>query len=435
MRTADRKTGDAVPLKVLLASSTWWSAPAKLALAFLRNGCKVEVVCGRDHPFRFISGIKRIHHYRGLNSLKSLDEAITLSDPDLVVPCDDTVVWQLHELHRTKLRLQPLIERSLGVASSYGIVAGRAELMEIAQELEIRTPQTRRIAIATDLEEWFSVPGTSGVLKADRMCSGKAISVVHSLAEAEQARAELCRPMRLIETLARWLFIHDATAIWKRKNIGSPKLSIQQFIPGPPANAMLACRDGKVLAMVMVEVLCAQGETGPSLVVRLIENQEMRTTAERIAHRLNLSGLHGLDFILEEGTGNAYLIELNPRCTQLGHLQIAEQGDLVGVLCGTFTGSSVRPKQKPIDQETIAFFPQALLANPKSPYLKNAYVDVPLDEPRLVREMMRRDWRDRNFLVRSYHVLRPPHRPVVVFEPKGTEGSTKQKTFRVSAEA
>ena len=153
MRTAARKTGDAVPLKVLLASSTWWSSPAKLALAFLRNGCEVEAVCGRDHPFRFISGINRIHNYQGLNSLKSLDEAITLSDPDLVVPCDDTVVWQLHELHRTKLRLQPLIERSLGGASSYGIVAGRAELMQIAQELQIRTPQARRIATATDLEE------------------------------------------------------------------------------------------------------------------------------------------------------------------------------------------------------------------------------------------------------------------------------------------
>jgi serine phosphatase RsbU (regulator of sigma subunit) len=33
-----------------------------------------------------------------------------------------------------------------------------------------------------------------------------------------------------------------------------------------------------------------------------------------------------------KGTGAAYLIELNPRCTQLGHLRLPGQGDLAGVL-------------------------------------------------------------------------------------------------------
>jgi hypothetical protein len=108
---------------VLLVSSTRWPLTAKLALAFLRHGCDVQAVCPPDHPFCFVSGISKIYPYRGLGSLRSLHEAITSARPDLIIPCGDDVVWQLHELHRTKPELRPLIERSLGAASGYETVA------------------------------------------------------------------------------------------------------------------------------------------------------------------------------------------------------------------------------------------------------------------------------------------------------------------------
>ena len=44
----------------------------------------------------------------------------------------------------------------------------------------------------------------------------------------------------------------------------------------------------------------------------MLENREMAVAAERIARRLCLSGLHGLDFMLDED-GRAHLIEINPR--------------------------------------------------------------------------------------------------------------------------
>lgn len=428
MRNADSSPRGEPPSKVLLASSTWWPLSAKLAVAFLRNGCRAEVLCVRDHPFRFVSGISRIHTYRGLNSLQSLYEAIVSSDPGMVVPCDDSVVWQLHELRRTREELRPLIDRSLGAPSSHSVVDGRAELIQVAQELRIRAPHTIPVTTAAHLEEWFSVPGTSGVLKADRTCAGKAVHIVHSFAEAEHAMDKIRRPISLTVAFARWLLIHDAAALWNWRNNGRPKLSLQQFIPGIPANAMLACRDGEVLAIVMVEVLCAQGRTGPSLVVRLIENNEMRIAAERLARRLHLSGFYGLDFILEEATGDAYLVELNPRCTQLGHLQIAGQGNLAGALCGVFADATSRPTQEPIRQEIVAFFPQVLLSETECPHLEAAYIDIPWDEPYLVREMMRRDWRDRSLLARAYNALRSPHRPVVMFDDANVAEARRHKT-------
>jgi len=319
--------------------------------------------------------------------------------------------------------LRLLIERSLGGPSGYEIVVRRAELMQIAEEMGIRTPRTRIIRSATDLREWFSGLGTSGVLKLDRTCGGKGVRIGHSLTEAEQALSMMRIPSTFMTAFGRWLLIHDALAFWKWKSYGQPAVTIQQFVAGRPANTLLACREGKVLAMVTVEVLFAQSTTGTALAVRLIENEEIRTAAERIAERLQLSGFHGLDFILEEETGHAYLIELNPRCTQLGHLRIAPEGDLAGVFCRSFSGATLPEDAEFVSQETIAFFPEALMSHPQCPYLRTAYVDAPWEEPRLVREMMRRDWRDRRPLARLYRAIRSPKHVAVNFEPSRLGGA------------
>jgi hypothetical protein len=405
---------------VLLISSIRWPLTAKVALAFLRHGCKVQVVCPPDHPFAFVSGIDTIYRYRGMDSIDSLHEAITSAEPDLVVPCDDGVVWQLHELHRIVAELRPLIERSLGAATGYEVVAGRAKLMQVAQELGIRTPETKEIRDRTDLQAWFSAPGQApsgpGVLKLDWTCGGKGVRVVRSLEEAEREMDVMRRPITFMTAFGRWLLIYDAMAFWNWENHRRPAFTLQQFVKGRPANTMLACRDGKVLAMVTVEVLCAQSSTGTALVARPIQNDEIRIAAEKIAQRLQLSGFHGLDFMIEDGTGFAYLIELNPRCTQLGHLQIGAQGDLVGVLCGAFGSTRSLQDKRAISEETIAFFPEVLWSKPDCSYLDSSYVDIPWEEPRLVQELMRRDWRDRQFLARLYRAIRPPKQTAVVFE-------------------
>ena len=413
---------------VLLVSSIRWPLTAKVALAFLRHGCTVEAVCPRDHPLSFVSGVSTIYPYRGLGSLESLYTAITSAKPDLVIPCDDSVVWQLHELHRTKPELRPLLERSLGAAAGFETVSCRAKLMEIARELHIRAPQTIEIKDRGDLRAWFSEPNlspNSGVLKLDWTCGGAGVQIAHSLAEAEQGLALLHRPATVMTALGRWMLIHDALAYWKWKNHKQPVVTLQQFVVGRPANAMLACRDGKVLGMVTVEVLCAQSATGTALVVRQIDNDEIRRAAEQLSARLQLSGFHGLDFMIEDSTGNAYLIELNPRLTQLGHLQIAAQGDLVGILCGASHEVPAAQSKRFIREETIAFFPEAIFSNPNPRYLDTSYIDVPWEEPKLVIELMRRDWRDRGLLARLYRAVRPPKKTPVVFSGVGGVGACR----------
>jgi hypothetical protein len=162
---------------------------------------------------------------------------------------------------------------------------------------------------------------------------------------------------------------------------------------------------------VMVEVLWSHGATGAALVVRLIDHSEMAQAACKLAKRLELSGFHGLDFVLEADSGAAYLIELNPRCTQLGHLSIARQGSLAGLLCRKLGVPSLpsTPRKQNIaltPGETIAFFPKAF-ANPTFGYQGKGYQDLPRDQPELMRELMKEDWPDRQWPARLYHFVRP----------------------------
>jgi len=134
-----------------------------------------------------------------------------------------------------------------------------------------------------------------------------------------------------------------------------------------------------------------------------------------------LSGFHGLDFVLDQKTGAAYLIEINPRCTQLGHLRLANQGDLAGALSAKLWNQPIPAATDPQDcqpGEVVVFFPQAIQWNPKNPYLRCGKHDVPWEEPALVLELLRVAWPERKWLSRIYHHYRAPGtQKEVSFEP------------------
>jgi hypothetical protein len=210
----------------------------------------------------------------------------------------------------------------------------------------------------------------------------------------------------------------DPLALWQRRRQSLREVIVQNFIPGRPANSMLVCWRGELLSMVSVVVVAAQGPTGAATIVRVIQNEEMKTAAEGVVSRLNLSGFYGLDFIMESGTGVPYLIEMNPRCTQLGHIEFADHGCLAGVLSAVLRGEPRPPVQNPIPDDTIALFPQALAAGDACrPHIDASYHDVPSEEPQLVRELMLKSWPQRRWGARLYHAFKPLERlDPIVFE-------------------
>ena len=393
---------------LLLVAGNWWPIAARLAAAFIEHGCIVTALCPPRHPLRYVHGVHQIRTLRGLSPRRSLEQAVLGIRPDLVVPCDDRSVAQLHELHRLRPQLRTLIERSLGEPHGFNVVDSREELLEIARGLGIRVARTFGVGSAAQASECFARAGPFAVLKMDDTSGGDGVYLTRSASEAAAAFRRTRFEATLAVAFKRLVVNRDPMALWSwRRRRRQTGVTLQQFVRGTPANIMVACWRGKILAELSVRTLSSQGATGASLVVQVIADPQLSRAAALLAGHLKMSGFFGLDFILEQGTGAAYLIEMNPRCTQLGHLKIAP-GDLAGALYAALIGRERPRATQPIVSDTIAFFPQAFLWGAQTVFLERVHHDVPWEQRHLVRALLQEPWPNRHWLARFYHLFRRP---------------------------
>jgi hypothetical protein len=391
--------------RILLTDTNRAPFAARLAIALSKSGCDVAAVCPtRGQPLFKTRAVQRLFAYSGVRPLESLTAAIEATMPSIVVPCDDRGVQHLHELHArshslgsTGLDIRALVERSLGSPQTYATVSARYSLLVLAAEEGIRIPDTKLLESADDLRSWQQGRAFPWVLKADGTFGGRGVRITHSLPEAQREFSELARPHRATKAIKRLIVNRDS--FWLRPwwNGLVQDVIVQCYIQGRPANCAVVCWEGKVLAGIGVEVVSADGLTGPASVVRLVDNREMMVAAERIAYRLGLSGFFGLDFMIEHGTSSAFLIEMNPRSTPLCHLQLGPGRDLPGALWAKLSGQPVREMPAVTQNDLIAYFPQAWTR--KSEFLQSSFQDVPLGEPDLIQELLD-PWPDRSLLYR-----------------------------------
>lgn len=391
---------------VLITATTPWPLSARLAVRLIAHGCIVHALCPREHVLTAVTGMGSVQHYSGIDSMAALERAVAVSRPDIVMPCDDRAVWQLHDLHAGRPELRELIENSIGSSGSFPLVRSRADLMALARHVGVRVPETRVVRSADDIRGWFKGHSGSAVVKLDGTWGGRGVQIAGAERDAMAAWLQFTAREAPGTGLKRWIIDRDPLAFWSKQSHQARTVSIQEFIRGRPANAMLAAWRGELLGLVSVEVLCTQGPTGASTIVRIIHHPEIERFAQALVSRLGLSGFHGLDFIVEEGSETPYLIELNARCTQLGHLVLPGQGDLAGLLCAALGAPGGSRTELPIDRDIIAFFPQALTWNPDSVYMQQCHHDVPWTEPALVRELVRDPWPERQWLSRFYNRMR-----------------------------
>ena len=187
----------------------------------------------------------------------------------------------------------------------------------------------------------------------------------------------------LARALKRLVVARDPWDLRARLTGTRPTLSIQSYVAGRPANAAVACFEGTPLGAVHAEVIESDGPTGPSTVLRLIDHPDMTYAVKTIVSRLELSGLCGLDFILDDD-GRAHLLELNPRATPTSHLVAADGTDLLTALRTAFGYERPPVRTASYSNDLVALFPQELLRDASSPNLRLAHHDVPPHAPDLV---------------------------------------------------
>jgi len=380
--------------RVLLAATLEWPNAARLAIAFRHAGFAVDAVAPAGHLVHAIAAPDRTYLYRVHRPVGSLRGAIEISLPNLIVPCDDRAVRRLHQLHAEVSRserpgdaasISALIELSLGAPTSFAILRRRDSLGSLGALDEVRVPRTDSIRTIYELRRWVAAHGLPAMLKLDGTSGGEDVIPVRDPAALGRAflgmrlrRARLNRLWR-----ARWN--RDVHLLFDYLIDGAPGISVQAHVSGRPANCAVACWRGEILAATAVETVRLQSTLGASTVVRVVEGAQMKAVARAVVRHLGLSGMCGFDFMLDDASGAAHLIEINPRATQVNHLRLGTGHDLPAALRLALEGLP-QPVPAPVAEVDIALFPQEWLRDRKSPHLlATGYDDVPYEEPELLR--------------------------------------------------
>lgn len=367
----------------------------------------------RGSPLAETTAVTRRFVYRPFQPLESLLEAVSQTRPEMIVPCDDRAVTHLHQLHAAATEMgeagiwiKNLIEKSIGPPESFAVASSRFRLWQVAKAENVLVPEMKLLASLTDLDAWRRDRPLPWILKADGSWGGHGVTIVNTPEQAARAYRKMRRPVSALATLKRVVVNRDwfSRESWRANQRAA--ISVQDLIEGRPANCVAFCKHGHIISLIAVEVVAAQSITGPSTVVRVIRNDQMRMAASRIAARLNLSGFYGFDFMLEERTGDAFLIEMNPRSALPCHLRLGDGQDLIGALASEVDSQLAGIPADFASARAFAYFPQAWHTKVPNEVMERVQHDMPRNEPALLKELSRVPWPDRSPLARMLDRLR-----------------------------
>ena len=401
-------------LCILLTATLRWPIAARLAMAFASMGCNVQVICPRQHPVTRTRAVRRIYLHSVLRPLAALRAAIESAAPDLIIPCDDDAALHLYRLHESTCHAGPaasalshVIARSLGSPPACALATSRGRLMSLAAEQGLRVPESAVIATSSQLAAWFIDHTLPAVIKIDCTWGGQGVSIVHHREAAQRVFDLMASRPAITKALARALLERDPSYLLNSLKLQKRTVTVQNFILGNPANRAVACWQGQVLAGISAQAIQTQNPTGPATVVRIIENSEMTTAVNQLVRRLGLSGLWGVDFVLESRTGAAYLVEMNPRATPICHLPLDAGRNLPVALYKQLTGVWPLNAPQTIAHDVIALFPGEWHRDPASAYLRSNYHDIPWHEQELIQDCIAKPWSERGLIARLWARIRP----------------------------
>lgn len=350
-----------MPATVLLVTTMDWPFSAQLAGAFTAVGARVEALCPQGRVLSRSRYPKRFHRYQALAPDASLSRAMAQSNADLVIPCDDLA--------------SEIVQRVTGgedFSDRHKFLTRAAAAGAPAQSMALENDG--------DIVDALAHLGLPLVVKCDHSWGGAGVVIAPTRKDAFTAFERFRKQSRLRD-LAR--FLRRGETYWLHRALSpvDPAISAQAFVDGHPATSSLACWQGEVVAANHFDVLVTSAATGPACVVARRECPQMIASAAVIAQAFKLSGLFGLDYV-RDGAGQVHLLEMNARATPTAHLMLGE--DLPAALLQS-AGLPARTRARVTDKAEIAIFPREWMRDPASPRLKNAYHDVPWDDPDVVR--------------------------------------------------
>lgn len=364
--------------RLLLTAACNWESTVPLAISLRDAGFGVAIVAPHGHPLHRVPGLTDRLFYRPLMPTRSLRRAIDKVAPDVIMPCDEPTMVLLQQMRQGSAvtpAIRDAIERALGPRESAPLLTSRTGLAWVAEQTDVRIPQSAEIGSARQLLGWLRRHGAPAYLKIDRSTGGRGVVRIDSAMSGLLAYYRLRLLFGFPRSLWLWLRWGDLSSLPLLRAEGTTAITVQKAIDGVPANCALSAWRGTLLACVAAEALETRMPNGVATVVRVREDALMEEVAQKVTARLGLSGLHGLDFILARGTHEPWLIEINGRPTQTAYLRLGVGADLAGSLYAAVTGHPIEPVGLFKAQEIITLFER-----PSGEWLRAADRRVPASE-------------------------------------------------------
>ncbi|WP_428537781.1 ATP-grasp domain-containing protein [Rhodopila sp.] len=387
---------------ILLATTGQLPSTARLAIELHDAGAQVSLIGPSNHPAKTLSLVSDRLIYRAMAPRFSLERALLRLRPDIVIPCDERTVRDLHAIWRDTRHpsVKRLIERSTAPGENFATITSRAALLAVAERHGVRVPTSMPLHTIGDLDRWTAGYAAPFVLKADGSWAGFGVRIISDGSAAKDAFRQMTRRSsgRLAVRESLLEGNHFGIRSWLRRE--RPAMSAQSYVDGWPANIGVACWQGQVLAAVCAESVATSSATGPSTVARIIHNTEMIDAAKRVVRALGLSGMIGFDFMIEAATGAAYLIEMNPRNTPICALRLGAGRDLAEAMVAVLAARPVRERPPCTNKDIVVFFPDTWREDPANHLMNTEYHDVPWQHRELVRLLMMPERRERYWVMR-----------------------------------
>jgi biotin carboxylase len=256
--------------------------------------------------------------------------------------------------------LRRVIRRSCGDPRFYDVVVDKRRTLEEAAGLGIRCPAQAPVA---ELESFAAAHGYPLMIKMSVGMAGLTVRVCPDKAAAQAA-------------------IDELGALALPPYAGRASLMVQSHVDGYPASMAFVALEGRVLDGFIYRSEETLSACGPASLLRRMAHPQMEQVVRRLVAHFGFSGFGGFDFMVEHGSGEAYLLEMNPRLPNSGHLGEAFGHDLPGALYAALTGSP--PPLVSDGHEVVALFPHEWWRDASSPHLRRHFADMPWDDPGLL---------------------------------------------------
>jgi hypothetical protein len=360
---------------LMLAISSKWLGPPRLARALSDAGCEVASLSPGGSLLEKSSRLVQRYRFASevpADRISALERANDDFLPDRLLAADELAAKLLHAAHAdpaVSSRLRDLIVSSMGDPAFYECTSDKFSTSELAAQLGIAVPTTAALTSADVAHDFVHRNGWPVVIKA---CRGFAGIEVYPCASLRDLRRAL------------------------RECPGGEQRLIQRFEEGSTWMTSFVAERGVLLA-----ALCAEKRaqhppvTGPSTVVRFEHDAAMVAAASTLVAALGFSGFGSIDF-QKTCDGRTLLLEFNPRPTPISHLGARLGVDLAAAYCDGRTRDS-----SALMEQNVALFPQEMLRDPSGGGIGNCWHDVPEDEPELLEALQGR-------IANAIAVLRAP---------------------------